>query len=686
MNRLLVQAAIRNFVTYNPLFLFSALLLLGGAWLANPPRPDGGRDGLLQLFGIVQGYELSLLGAAWLLARRGLARDVRNIVVFVVAPFLMDISCTNSLTAEQTGTWGGHLLAAGGVLALVAAKAWAASRLVEPAVRPFRAMTWAALLAGPLAVTAAPLVTSFLAHHGFAGPELALAGGLTLAGLIFLWGQAHDPEAADASALRALAPVVLGVATWHALGNAWTHGGSLSYVIGPALIALGPVLPRLGWPQLAARDAWTPLLLPAAGALLCGLPGLDSPEPFIGLSAWQLGLVGMAVVHGVGFRRHGALPFLLGLLAAVDLAQGGVSLDDSLHQIGRGAAEPVVLVALFAYGLVRRAHAAVIFPPLALAALLTYRLDAFGRLDAPLAIDLLGAGLLVWTHRTHGRDASAASFRFAGCLLLWLPVHVLAAQEPHLASLAWTGRGTLVALAVLAAATRVRAYTVPCLLLPLDLARHAAPTTTTGWGAVGIGLAFVAVALGVVVSLRREAILAWLERASVASEHRSAPTHPRSVAPAPAQTTLGGTLALALVAGLLFVPIALAMSSGKRSHGRSDEARAIGALKTISVAQTLFRERDEEKDGVLDYATLAELGRAGLIPANLASGDLAGYQLTIAVAAEQPEFLWLATARPTGREGRHFAINHMGVVYMSPTTPFPLTSDGSIVGGVCLSQ
>ncbi|MCW8142117.1 MAG: hypothetical protein KIT58_24685, partial [Planctomycetota bacterium] len=80
MSTLLARAAIRNFVTYNPLFLFSALLLLGGAWLVNPPRLDGGRDRLLvvQLFGAVQGYELLLLGAAWVLARRGLARDVRN--------------------------------------------------------------------------------------------------------------------------------------------------------------------------------------------------------------------------------------------------------------------------------------------------------------------------------------------------------------------------------------------------------------------------------------------------------------------------------------------------------------------------------------------------------------------------------------------------------------------------------
>jgi hypothetical protein len=675
---LLVQAAIRNFVTYNPLFLFSALLLLGGAWLVNPPRQDGGRDGLLQLFGVVQGYELSLLGAAWLLARRGLARDVRNIVVFVVAPFLMDISCTNSLTAEQTGTWGGHLLAAGGVLALVAAKAWAASRLVE---RSFRPIAWAALLAGPVVVTAAPLVTSFLAHHGFAGPELALAGGLTLAGLIFLWGQAHDPEAADAGPLRALAPVVLGVATWHALGNAWTHGGSPGYVVGPALIALGPVLPRLGWPTVAARDAWTPLLLPVAGALCCGLPGLDAPEAFIGLSAWQLGLVGAAVVHGISFRRHGALPFLLGVLAAVDLAHGGVTLHESLRQIGRGAAEPVVLTALFAYGLLRRAPAAVVFPPLALAALLTYRLEAFGRLDAPVALDLLAAGLLAWTHRTHGRDAAAASFRFTGCLLLWLPVHVLALDSTHV-SYDWLGRGTLVALLALAAATRVRAYAVPALLLPLDLARHASPTTTAGWGAVGIGLAFVAIALGVVVSLRREAILAWLERAGAEAERPV--EHPRSQGPA--QAPLGGSLALATVAGLLLVAIALGLSGGKRGHGRSNEARAIGALKTISVAQTLFREGDRDQDGALDYGTLAELAQAGLIADDLGRGELPGYALEVAVGAEHPEFLWLATATNLEGDGRYFAINHAGVVYMSPKTPFPLTIDGSIVGGVCVSK
>ena len=83
---------LRNFVLYNPLFLFSATMALGGAWLMNPPVDGGGRSlGLLfQLIALIQLYEFTLIGAGALLARKaGLERDVRNLM-FVLSPFLLD--------------------------------------------------------------------------------------------------------------------------------------------------------------------------------------------------------------------------------------------------------------------------------------------------------------------------------------------------------------------------------------------------------------------------------------------------------------------------------------------------------------------------------------------------------------------------------------------------------------------
>lgn len=660
----LVQAAIRNFVTYNPLFLFSALLLLGGAWAVNPPRTHGGRDRetLFELFGAVQLYELVLLGAAALLARRaGLARDVRNLSL-VLAPFLMDISCTNALTAEQTGTWGGHVLAILGLLAGVAGKGWLATRLVG--VR-FDALTWAALLAGPLAVTAAPLSASFLAHHGFTPAEEALAAGLTLAGLILLWGAAHARAGADAPALRALAPIVLGVATWHALGTAWAHTGSLLYVLGPALIALGPVLPRLAWPALAARDVWTPLLLPAAGAFLCGLPGVDGREPWLGGSAWQLGLIGLALTHTALFARHRGVGFLLGVLAACDLLAAGATLERSFDRVGDGPAEPAVLLALFGYALAQRAHPVLTLSPLALAAALAARLGvAGGPLDALVGLDVLGAGLLAWTHRAHGKGAEGTAWRFVGCALLWFPAHVLALRggsfgEPALLF----GRVALVGLVVLGLATRLRGYAVPALLLPLEGLRHATPSSTAGWGALGITGAFVAVGLGVLVSLKREALLAWLEQDGPDRDEEAPPAAAPTPIAVPAGGSSRGAVVAACVLGALFVPLVVLASPGK-ARRLGNEAAAIGALKTLYTAQTLFREGDKDHDGVLDYGTLGELGDALLIDQVLARGERQWYRFELSVHPEHPEFMWMAVANPLHPEPgqRSFAVNHQGVV------------------------
>lgn len=111
-----------------------------------------------------------------------------------------------------------------------------------------------------------------------------------------------------------------------------------------------------------------------------------------------------------------------------------------------------------------------------------------------------------------------------------------------------------------------------------------------------------------------------------------------------------------------------------RRHG--NEAFAVGALKTISEAQMLFREADLEQDGELDYGSLKELGEVGLIDDDLASGRLGGYIFEAFASTTVPEFLWYATARPSepGVTGdRFFGTTHQGVTYM--TTKGPLEID-----------
>lgn len=110
-----------------------------------------------------------------------------------------------------------------------------------------------------------------------------------------------------------------------------------------------------------------------------------------------------------------------------------------------------------------------------------------------------------------------------------------------------------------------------------------------------------------------------------------------------------------------------------RRHG--NEAAAIGALKVLNTAQTLFREGDKDQDGVLDYGTLEDLAGVGLIDEALASGVKQGYRFAVRVSPQAPEFLWMATATPVepGRTGdRYFVTNHAGVIYYSTRAPFEL--------------
>lgn len=102
-------------------------------------------------------------------------------------------------------------------------------------------------------------------------------------------------------------------------------------------------------------------------------------------------------------------------------------------------------------------------------------------------------------------------------------------------------------------------------------------------------------------------------------------------------------------------------------------ASAISALRTLAVAQTLFREGDRDGDGVLDYAaSLAELGQAQLIDEALASGTKHGYRFEVRRSSEHPEFMWAATASPVEPGGRSLFTNHSGVIWWAPDGPRPL--------------
>ena len=105
---------------------------------------------------------------------------------------------------------------------------------------------------------------------------------------------------------------------------------------------------------------------------------------------------------------------------------------------------------------------------------------------------------------------------------------------------------------------------------------------------------------------------------------------------------------------------------------RTYDHAAIGALRTITAAQSLFREGDKDEDGVLDYGNLRELSEAQLIDLLLGSGKKQGYRFAVYPSSTTPEFLWFATAAPlepgvTGE--RYFCTNHAGVTYYTTAAP-----------------
>ncbi len=132
-----------------------------------------------------------------------------------------------------------------------------------------------------------------------------------------------------------------------------------------------------------------------------------------------------------------------------------------------------------------------------------------------------------------------------------------------------------------------------------------------------------------------------------------------------------------LVGGALCVLAAIVIPRPRRGN----EAAAIGSLKAITAAQTLFREGDMDDDGAPDYATLQELSDTRLVDMVLGAGQKQGYLFQVAPAPATPELMWMAVASPSapGTTGwRYFVTNQDGVIYDSTTTPFALTPDCAI--------
>lgn len=139
-------------------------------------------------------------------------------------------------------------------------------------------------------------------------------------------------------------------------------------------------------------------------------------------------------------------------------------------------------------------------------------------------------------------------------------------------------------------------------------------------------------------------------------------------------TMIGLAITLCITGSLLLMP---QMNAQQR---RGNETHAIGVLRTLTTAQTIFSEAEYGDD---NYGTLEDLIDAGLLDTRVAEGPIAGYVFRCELSDVDDDVWWAtATPRKPGSSGdRYFYINHEGVVYSSLTKFNFIPDDGSPPAG-----
>ena len=123
---------------------------------------------------------------------------------------------------------------------------------------------------------------------------------------------------------------------------------------------------------------------------------------------------------------------------------------------------------------------------------------------------------------------------------------------------------------------------------------------------------------------------------------------------------------LMIVIAIIAIIAAIAIPNLLEARKHGNEAAAIGALKTLSTAQSLYREGDKDNNNQFDYGNLTQLSTFDLIDDVLGSGSKQGYLFEAAASTSTAEFLWWASANPAvpGTTGdRYFITNQAGVIF-----------------------
>jgi len=134
---------------------------------------------------------------------------------------------------------------------------------------------------------------------------------------------------------------------------------------------------------------------------------------------------------------------------------------------------------------------------------------------------------------------------------------------------------------------------------------------------------------------------------------------------------------LMIVVAIIAIIAAIAIPNLLRARLASNESAAIGALRTVSSAQSTFQSSngtDADTDGTGEFASLAMLSNATppYIDEVLGGGQKSGYNFTITTTGttNTDEVLWWAQANPVSYNAsgnRTFYIDESGVLRGSDT-------------------
>ena len=139
---------------------------------------------------------------------------------------------------------------------------------------------------------------------------------------------------------------------------------------------------------------------------------------------------------------------------------------------------------------------------------------------------------------------------------------------------------------------------------------------------------------------------------------------------------------LMIVIAIIAIIAAIAIPNLIEARKGSNEGAAIGAMRTLVTAQSLFREGDKDDNSILDYATsIGSLGLYNLIDNTLGSGTKQGYVFSVIGASQ---YQWSATASPVvmGKTGdRQFFVDETGVIRFTTSTSSAANALSTPVGG-----